>query len=716
MTVTLPPRAGHGRIDWSDLDSRAVDTARILAADAVQSVGHGHPGTAMSLAPAAYLLFQHYLRHDPADPHWIGRDRFVLSCGHTSLTLYTQLYLSGYGLTLDDIASYRVAESLTPGHPEYGLTAGVETTTGPLGQGIGNAVGMAMAARYSRGLLDPDAAPGDSPFDHTVWVFASDGDISEGVQAEAASLAGTQRLGNLIVLYDDNHISIDGDTALALHEDVPARYRAYGWHTITVDDAEDVAAIAAAYSDALAVTDRPVLISLHSVIAQPAPHARGTAAAHGAALGAEEVAATKRALGFDPEQSFAVEEAVLAHARKVGTRGSKLHQAWSARYETWRAAHPEQATLLDRLTAGDLPEAWEDALPEFTPESHPKGIATRAASGTVLAAVSQVLPELWGGSADLSGSNNTLIPGSGPFLPAGSAVDGADPYGRNIHFGIREHAMGAVLNGVALHGLTRAYGGTFLIFSDYMRPSVRLAALMGLPTVYVWTHDSIGLGEDGPTHQPVEQLAALRAIPGLAVVRPADATETAVAWRTVLRRQERRQASGASGAGPGGPSGLCLSRQALPVLDREALASAEGTARGGYVLAEASAVVSGEAALPDALILATGSEVSLALSAREQLEEQGVSVRVVSMPCLEWFAEQDADYRESVLPPAVRARVSVEAGVTLPWARLVGDAGISLGVTDFGASASPAWLYEHFGLTVPNVVQAVRAVVDAISG
>jgi transketolase len=694
-TVNSPADAhptGHGSKagkGWKDpLDARAVDTIRVLAMDAVEAAGSGHPGTAMSLAPAAYLIYQELLRHDPTDPGWIGRDRFVLSCGHSSLTLYIQLYLSGYGLTLTDLELYRQWGSLTPGHPEYGHTLGVETTTGPLGQGIATAVGMAMAARRERGLFDPDAPEGTSPFDHTMWVIASDGDMEEGVQAEAASLAGHQRLGNLVVLYDDNHISIEGDTDLAFSEDVLARYAAYGWHTQYVADSEDVEALREALTKARDTTDRPSIVAMRSIIAWPAPNLQNTGKSHGSALGAEEVAATKKVLGFDPDRTFEVEPQVLEHARKVVDRGRALHAEWEQRYTAWREGSPERAALLDRLVEHRLPDGWTAALPTFPADE--KGMATREASGQVLNALADVLPELWGGSADLAGSNNTTMKGATSFLPAGSDAKGADPYGRTLHFGIREHAMGAALNGIALHGKTRPYGGTFLVFSDYMRGAVRLSALMRLPVTFVWTHDSIGLGEDGPTHQPIEHLAALRAMPGLDVVRPADANETVAAWRTILERTKS-------------PAGLCLTRQKVPTFDRSAAGSAEGTARGGYVLFEASA------GTPRVILLATGSEVPIAVAARERLEAEGTPTRVVSMPCWEWFAEQDQAYRQAVLPPAVKARVSIEAGSPMGWREWVGEAGEILGLDHFGASAPYTTLYEQFGLTPDRVVAAAHA-------
>jgi len=684
---------------WSATDQRAVDLIRVLAMDAVEQAGSGHPGTAMSLAPAAYLLFQRILRHDPADPQWLGRDRFVLSCGHSSLTLYLQLYLSGYGLTLDDIRRYRTWDSITPGHPEHGLTPGVETTTGPLGQGIANAVGMAMAARRERGLLDPDAAPGTSPFDHYVYSFVSDGDIEEGISHEASSLAGHQQLGNLIVLYDDNSISIEDDTNIAKSEDVAARYAAYGWHVqrlswrIADGYHEDVAALADAFAAARANTVQPSFISLRTIIAWPAPDAQNTGAAHGSALGAEEVAKTKSILHFDPEVNFPTEDEALGHARKVAERGKKLHSEWEESYVAWREKNPDRAALLDRVSARRLPEGWTSVLPSFPPDA--KGTATRRASGAVLNELVKVLPELWGGSADLAGSNNTTPKGEPSFIPVQhqTRMFPGNPYGRVLHFGIREHAMGAICNGMVLHGLTRPYAGTFLVFSDYMRPAVRLAALMGLPVTYVWTHDSIGLGEDGPTHQPVEHLWALRAIPGLDVVRPADANETVVAWRTILEHTDR-------------PAGLCLSRQNLPVFDRgpgAGFGSAEGTVRGGYVLAEAAG---GD---PAVILIATGSEVQIAVAAREQLAADGIAARVVSMPCVEWFTAQDASYQQEVLPPQVRARVSVEAGIGLGWRGFTGDAGECVSLEHFGASASYQDLYQHFGLTAEKVVAAARS-------
>jgi transketolase len=681
----------QAELDWTATDERAVDLIRVLAMDSVQKAGSGHPGTAMSLAPAAYLLFQRMLRHDPADPQWPGRDRFALSCGHSSLTLYIQLYLSGYGLTLDDLKSLRTWGSITPGHPEHGLTPGVETTTGPLGQGIGNAVGMAMAARRERGLLDPDADPGTSPVDHFIYCFVSDGDMEEGISHEVSSLAGHHRLGNLIVLYDDNQISIEDDTNIAKSEDVCARYEAYGWHVQKVSwrtpDGyhENVPALYQAFLAARKHTEAPSFIALSTIIGWPAPNKQNTGAAHGSALGLPEVKATKEILRFDPEVDFPVEDEALNRARQVAERGKKLHAEWEGSFTAWASANPERKALFDRLAAHRLPDGWTGKLPSFPADT--KGMATRKASGTILTAIGPALPELWGGSADLAESNLTTMAGEPSFIPTDhqTAMWPGNPYGRTMHFGIREHGMGSILNGIALHGGTRPYGGTFLVFSDYMRPSVRLAALMELPVTFVWTHDSIGLGEDGPTHQPIEHLWSLRNIPGLEVVRPGDANETVVAWRTILERAR--------------PAALCLTRQNLPVFDRSGdLASSEGVSRGGYVLADGG----------DVILIATGSEVSIALDAREQLAADGVSARVVSMPCVEWFNDQDESYRREVLPPAIGPRVSVEAGITAPWRLFTGDAGASIGVDHFGASAAYQKIYQEFGITAERVAAAAR--------
>jgi transketolase len=688
-------------LSWDDIDTRAVDTARILAADAVEKVGNGHPGTAMSLAPAAYLLFQKVMRRDPSDNQWLGRDRFILSAGHSSLTQYVQLYLGGYGLELDDLKALRTWGSKTPGHPEYGHTDGVEITTGPLGQGLASAVGFAYASRFERGLFDPDAAAGTSPFDHFVYVIASDGDLQEGVTSEASSLAGHQQLGNLVVIYDANQISIEDDTDIAFTEDVAARYASYGWHVQTVDwkktgeYVEDVAELHSAVEAAKAATDKPSIIILKTIIGWPAPKKQNTGKIHGSALGAEELAATKEVLGFDPEKNFEVADEVIAHTRKALERGAAQHAEWQKGFDAWAAANPERKQLLDRILTGALPEGVVEALPAFPAD---KEVSTRAASGKVLSALGAVIPELWGGSADLAESNNTTIEGARSFIPSEHSTHEwtGEPYGRVLHFGIREHAMASILNGIVLHGNTRPFGGTFLIFSDYMRPAVRLAALMGAPSIFVWTHDSVALGEDGPTHQPIEQLTTLRAIPGLDVVRPADANEVAWAWKTMLERR-------------GGPAGIALSRQNLPVFDRATVASAEGVAKGAYVLVEASKPT------PDVILMGSGSEVQFAVEAAAQLEATGVAARVVSVPCQEWFAEQDAAYRESVLPAAVRARVSVEAGLGLTWLPYVGDAGRSVSIEHFGASADYKTLYREFGITTEAVVAAAKESLAAAS-
>ncbi len=692
------PASPSTKLDWSEVDDLAVDTVRVLAMDAVQKVGNGHPGTAMSLAPAAYLLFQKLMRHNPADPNWPGRDRFVLSAGHSSLTLYIQLYLAGYGLELDDLKGLRVWGSLTPGHPEHGHTAGVETTTGPLGQGVGNAVGMAMAARRERGLFDPKPAAGESLFDHDIFVIASDGDLQEGLSAEASSLAGHQQLGNLVMLYDANKISIEDDTNIAFTEDVAKRYEAYGWHVQTLDWTNDdkgykenVRELFQAYRRAKAETTRPSFIQLRTIIGWPAPTKQNTGKAHGSALGEEEVAATKKILGFDPDKHFDVADEVIAHTRLAVERGKLAQAAWQEQYAAWVAKAGDRKAIFDRMQTRTLPEGWAEALPTFDPDE--KGMATRKASGEVLSAVSSVLPELWGGSADLAESNNTTPTGEPSFIPPEHATKmfPGDWYGRVLHFGIREHAMGSILNGIALHGGTRPYGGTFLVFSDYMRPAVRLAALMQLPVIYVWTHDSIGLGEDGPTHQPVEHLAALRAIPGLDVVRPGDANETVAAWRAILEHSDR-------------PAGLALSRQNLPVFPRgnDGYADTSNVARGAYVLLD----VDGGA--PDVVLIGTGSEVQIAVAAREQLAGDGIRARVVSMPCREWFEQQDKSYRDTVLPPTVKARVSVEAGSPVGWRDVVGDSGRIVSIDHFGASADYQRLYMEFGLTAEVVTQAAK--------
>ena len=691
---------------WTELDSRAVDTARVLAADAVEKVGNGHPGTAISLAPVAYLLFNKVMRHDPKDDRWLGRDRFILSVGHSSLTIYNQLFLHGYGLELDDIKALRTWGSKTPAHPEFGHTKGVEITTGPLGQGLASATGFAYAARYERGLFDPAAPAGTSPFDHFVYVIAGDGDMQEGVTAEAASLAGHQKLGNLVVIYDSNQISIEDDTNIAFTESVTARYESYGWHTQTVDwkktgnYVEDVEELYNAIEKAKAETDKPSLITLRTIIGWPSPKKQNSGKIHGSALGAEELAGLKTVLGFDPEKTFEVDPAVLEHTRDA-SRFNRERAAWEASFDAWASENADKKALLERIVSGETPAELEAALPVFEGGS---SISTRVASGKVINAIAKVMPELWGGSADLADSNMTTIEGGKSFVPTEWSTHewSADPYGRVMHFGIREHAMGSILNGIVLHGNTRAFGGTFLIFSDYMRPAVRLAALMGIPSIFVWTHDSIALGEDGPTHQPIEQLATLRAIPNLDMVRPADGNETAYAWKTVL---ERRQ----------GPAGLALSRQNLPVYTRGTAdetgvvyAGAENTSKGAYTLLEAA---NGK---PEVILIATGSEVEIAIKARLELEAAGVATRVVSAPCLEWFDEQPAAYREQVLPSSVKAKVSVEAGLNLGWSKYVGPFGKSVSIEHFGASASPAILYREFGMTAEAVVAAARESIAAL--
>ena len=674
--------------DWSEFDTRAVDTVRVLAADAVQKCGSGHPGTAMSLAPLAYTLYQRVINHDPADVHWAGRDRFVLSVGHSSLTQYIQLYLGGFGLEMDDLEQLRTWGSRTPGHPEVHHTDGVEITTGPLGQGLASSVGMAMAARKERGLFDPEAPAGESPFDHYVYTIASDGDLQEGVTAEASSLAGTQKLGNLIVFWDDNRISIEDDTNIAFNEDVVARYEAYGWHVQTVESGEDVVAIQEAVKAAQAETERPSFIRVKTVIGYPAPNKMNTGGVHGAALGDDEVAATKEVLGFDPERSFHIDDEVIAHTRKLRERGAEKHAAWQKKFDEWAAANPENKALFDRMLARELPQDFDAELPVWEPG---ESLATRKASEATIQALAASLPEMWGGSADLAGSNNTVIKGADSFGPTAITTDmwSAQPYGRNLHFGIREHAMSAIMNGIALHGNTRVYGGTFLIFSEYQYPAVRLGSLMSTDTYYVWTHDSIGLGEDGPTHQPVETLSALRAIPNLSVIRPADANETAQAWAAALEYKAA-------------PKGLALSRQGLPVLEGTKEKAHDGVRRGAYVLVEESKET------PDVILLATGSEVQLAVAAAKELEAAGTATRVVSAPCLEWFDEQDDAYRESVLPSEVQARVSIEAGIAMPWHKYTGSFGRTISIEHYGASAPAGELFEKFGFTTTAVVEAAQ--------
>jgi transketolase len=681
---------------WQDEDDQAVAISRALAMDAVQKVGNGHPGTAMSLAPVAYTLFQRILKHDPSNPDWINRDRFILSCGHSSLTLYIQLFLSGYGLELEDLKNFRTLDSKTPGHPEYGHTVGVETTTGPLGQGVANAVGMAMASRYVKGLFDPESKT--KLFDHNIWVLASDGDLQEGVSAEASSLAGTQSLGNLKLIYDDNRISIEGDTHVAFTEDVSARYLAYGWMVIEVptksDGNVDREKLEAAMFKAAAEKSKPVLIRLHSMIAWPAPNAKGTAKSHGSALGNDEIESTKKLLGLDPAETFFAPKPIIEHTRKVKERGRHKYELWLSDFDVWKGDNPERADLLSRLTTKQLPKDWDERIPQFPSD---KDVATRAASGKAIQYIAEQLPEFWGGSADLAESNNTTIENGGSFLPVDSKMRGANPFGRVVHFGIREHAMAAILNGAALHGFIKPFGGTFLVFSDYMRGSVRLSALMQLPVTYVWTHDSIGLGEDGPTHQPVEHLAALRAIPGLAIIRPADANEVSASWIEIVKR--------------GKPAGLALSRQNLPVIDRTKYQDISGVKKGAYVLAY------GDDSQKDAcqvILIATGSEVHLALSARENLAQAGIKARVVSAPCLEWFKEQPDAYQNQVLPKYIKARVSIEAGIAQPWYEFIGNAGVAVSLEHFGASASASVLFKEFGITVDTIVNAAKTSLDKV--
>ena len=687
---------------WDNIDSKSVDTARVLAADAVEKVGNGHPGTAISLSPVAYLLFHKVMTHDPADEKWSGRDRFILSVGHSSLTIYNQLYLAGYGLELDDIKSLRTWGSATPGHPEYGHTKGVEITTGPLGQGLASATGFAYAARFERGLFDPETPKGESAFDHFIYVIAGDGDMQEGVTSEAASLAGHQQLGNLVVIYDSNQISIEDDTNIAFTEDLTARYEAYGWHTQTVDwkktgnYKEDIQELYAAIEKAKAETTKPSLITLRTIIGWPSPKKQNTGKIHGSALGAEELAGLKTALGFDPEKTFEVHEDVLNHTRtNAANRASESRAAWQAKFDAWASSNPEEKKLFDRVQSGETPAELTSALPVFEGGTE---VSTRSASGKVINAIAKVMPELWGGSADLAESNNTTIEGAKSFVPAEWSTHewSGNEYGRVLHFGIREHAMGAILNGIVLHGNTRVFGGTFLIFSDYMRPAVRLAALMKVPSIFVWTHDSVALGEDGPTHQPVEQLATLRAIPGLDMVRPGDANEVAYAWKTILERREN-------------PAGIALTRQNIPVFKRgeadatgTVIASAEHTAKGAYTLVDASN------AKPELILIATGSEVQLAVEARLKLEEQGIKTRVVSAPCVEWFDEQSDSYKESVLPSSVSARVSVEAGLALGWSKYVGRSGESVSIEHFGASADYKTLFREFGMTTDAVIAAAH--------
>ena len=656
----------------SSLDQQCINTIRTLAMDAVQKADSGHPGLPMGMADVAYVLWTRFLKHNPTDPAWPNRDRFVLSAGHGSMLLYSLLHLTGYDLPLEELESFRQWGSRTPGHPEYGLTPGVEATAGPLGQGFANGVGMAIAERFLAATFN---RPGCPIFDHTTYAIVSDGDLMEGVSHEAASLAAHLGLGKLVYLYDDNEISIEGSTDLAFTEDVPARFRAYGWHVQEVGG-YDLEEIGAAIHTAQQETERPSLIVCHTHIGYGSPHKQDTAEAHGAPLGEEEVRLTKEALGWPPDAHFFVPDEALAVFRQAVERGRQAQAQWHETFEHYRAAFPDEAALLEALWAGKLPEGWTDALPRFSPNDG--SLATRNASGAVLNALARVLPTLIGGSADLAPSTNTLLKGYADFQRA-------TPAGRNLHFGVREHAMGSILNGMALHGGILPYGATFMVFSDYMRPPVRLAAMMHLPVVYVWTHDTVWLGEDGPTHQPVEHLAALRAIPNLVIIRPADANETAAAWRVALERRD-------------GPTGLALTRQKVPVLFETNRDAAQTVARGAYVLADSSGI-------PGVLLIASGSEVHLALAARDVLAQRGIAVRVVSMPSWELFEAQPASYREAVLPPQVTARLAIEAGVTQGWERYAGPAGDVIGLEHFGASAPYKVLMDKFGFTAQAVVE-----------
>ena len=687
-------------VKWDDLDKRAVTTAKVLAADAVEEAGSGHPGTAISLAPLAYLLFQRHLNFDPKDERWLGRDRFMLSIGHASLIQYIQLYLAGMDMELEDLKQFRKFESKTPGHPEYSHTKGVEITTGPLGSGFAAAVGFAMSQRRTRGMYDPDAPEGTSPFDHHVYTIVGEGCLEEGITSEAASLAGSQGLGNLIVFYDQNLISIEDDTSIAFSEDVPARFQAYGWHTQQVnflkDDGsydEDVNALDAAIEEAKKVTDRPSLISVRTIIGWPTPGKQNTGEIHGSALGEDALVGLKKALGLDPQKHFDVDVEAVEHARANAAERAKQARAdWDERFAKWQKANPELAAQLSRTLERKLPEGLEEALPKF---EEGKSLATRAASGKVINALAPLVPELWGGSADLAGSNKTMMDGEPSFFPQERSSEKfkGNKYGRNLHFGIREHGMGGILNGIAADELTRPYGGTFFVFADYMRGAVRLAALMNLPVTYVWTHDSIGVGEDGPTHQPVEHLTAYRAIPNLSIVRPMDGPETGYAWLEILRRDA--------------PAGLILTRQGLPTLHRgeEGLASTVNVAKGAYILKDTEGT-------PDVLLMGSGSEVQLAVEAAKELAKQGVAARVISVPCMEWFEQQDDAYKEQVMPAAVTARVSVEAGLPDPWYKYLGCKGKAVAMDSFGLPGAAGELFEHFGFTADAVVAKAKEVLS----
>ena len=671
----MPSDSSSSSSPSRSLDQLCINAVRVLAMDAVQKADSGHPGTPMALAPLAYVLFTRHLRYNPANPHWTNRDRFVLSAGHASMLLYSVLYLTGYELTLDDLKQFRQWESKTPGHPEFGDTPGVETTTGPLGQGVGNSVGMAIGEAHLGATFNRE---GHTIIDHDTYFIASDGDIMEGISHEASSYAGHMRLGKLIGFYDDNHITIEGDTNLTFNDDTARRFEGYHWHVQHVEDANDLDAIDAAIVDAKGVRDKPSLIIVRSHIGYGSPHKHDTAEAHGSPLGAEEIKLTKEALGYPSQEAFYIAPEALAHWRKMSDRGAQLEAEWKKQYDAYKAAHPADAAELERRLRGELLDGWEDLIPSFTAENG--NIASRAASGIVLNAIAPKVPELIGGSADLASSTNTIVKGA-------PSIDPEDYTGRNFHFGIREHGMGAVMNGISVHGGVIPYGATFLIFSDYMRPAVRLACLMNRHVIYVYTHDSIGLGEDGPTHQPIEQLSTLRAIPGITLIRPADASETAEAWRAALKHN--------------GPVALVLTRQKLGFIDRQKYAPAAGLAKGAYVLADAPG------GTPQVVLMSSGSEVGLIIDAQRKLEAAGIRARAVSMPSHELFAAQSEEYRDSVLPVGVK-RVAIEAAHPMSWYRWVGNDGVILGLERFGASAPYQELYQHFGLTVEKLIEAAK--------
>ena len=690
---------------WSELDERAIKMAKVLSADAVQKAGHGHPGSPVSLAPIAYTLYQRFIKHDPNDPKWAGRDRFILSGGHASLTQYVQLYFSGYGVTLDDLKNFRGGkDTRTPGHPEVGLTPGIEMTTGPLGQGLASAVGFAYGQRFERGLLDPDAPEGTSPFDHKVWVICGEGDVEEGVSSEACSLAGNQKLGNLTVIFDANHIQIEGETKIAFAEDILKRYEAYGWYTdeisfIQPDGSykEDIEGLTKVLEKAEQVTDRPKFIKVDTLIAWPTPGKTNDPSSHGSALGVDAVRGLKETLGFDPDVDFPVDEEALANARKVAERGLKAHAEWDEAFVKWAAANPDKAALYERIHAGKLPEDFDKAIDDLE-AGYEVGakVATRKASGAVLNALAAVMPELWGGSADLGGSNNTDIKGAASFVPEEFATTqhpNCSVYGRQLHFGVREFAMGAITNGILLGSDTRVFNGTFFQFADYERAACRLAALMEVPNLYVWTHDSVALGEDGPTHQPIEHLASFRAIPQFEVVRPADQWETAEAYRAFFEKENTY------------PTAMILTRQGVPTLAETAEKAKDGVKKGAYVLVDTEGT-------PDVIIMASGSEVQWAVAAAKTLADEGIKARVVSMVSMEWFEEQDAEYKESVLPASVKARVSVEAGLAMPWYKYLGAYGKPVSIEQFGLQGDGAQNMIDLGITAEHVVEAAKASID----